>query len=122
MTNGDRGSSLATEIGRAIAAVYEWRGWMPETRARIRPDSAVFEALSGEYRIEGLEDFVITFRPGPDATLAIDVPGQGTMTFYAASPDEWFETADGDVMVIERDDAGNLTRAVVEDQTVLVPR
>jgi CubicO group peptidase (beta-lactamase class C family) len=122
MTNGDRGSSLATEIGRAIAAVYEWRGWQPETRARIRPDSAVYAALSGEYRIEGLGDFTITLRPGPDGTLAIDVPGQGTMTFHAASADEWFETADGDVMVIERDEAGNVTRAVVDGQTVLIPR
>ena len=122
MTNGDRGSALAGEIGRAIAVAYEWPDGGPEARARVHLDPAVVEALTGEYEIEGLEDLVITAKPGPDGTLEFDVPGQGTMTFHAASADEWFELADGDVMLIERDEEGNVSRAVVGEQTVLIRR
>jgi CubicO group peptidase (beta-lactamase class C family) len=122
MTNGDRGSALAGEIARAIAMAYEWPDGRPEARARVQLDSAVVEALAGEYEVEGLEDFVITATPGPGGTLEFDVPGQGTMTFHAASTDEWFELADGDVLVIERDDEGNVNRAVLGEQTVLIRR
>jgi CubicO group peptidase (beta-lactamase class C family) len=122
MTNGDRGSPLAGEIARAIAVAYDWPEGKPEARARVHLDSAVVAALAGEYEIEGLADFIITAQPGPDGTLEIDVPGQGTMTFHPASADEWFELADGDVMVIERDDQGNVRRAVVGGQTVLIRR
>lgn len=122
MTNGDRGSALAGEIARAISVAYEWPEGRPEARSRVHLEPDVVETLAGEYEIEGLEDFVITAGPGPDGTLEVVVPGQGTMTFHPASADEWFELADGDVMEIERDDEGNVRRAVVGGQTVLIRR
>jgi CubicO group peptidase (beta-lactamase class C family) len=122
MTNGDRGGALAAEIGRAIATAYDWSGGQPERRSRIHPEPSAIAAIAGEYEIEGLDDFVITARPGPDGTLEMDVPGQGTMRFYASSEDEWFDLADGGVMLIERDGEGNVLRAVNEGETVLIKR
>jgi len=122
MTNGDRGSPLAGEIARAVAESYDWPGGKSEVRSRIRPDASVFEEISGEYDLEGMEDFIITLSPGNDGALNVVVPGQGTMVFYAASADEWFDLSDGDVMVFQRDADGNVIRAVNDGTTVMIKR
>jgi hypothetical protein len=122
MTNGDRGSALAGEIARAIAVARGWPIHGPERKSRVILDSAAMEALTGEYDLEGAPDFVIELRPGANGALEVVVPGQGTMIFYATSEDEWFELADGDVMMIERDEAGNVVGAVNDGTTRMIKR
>ncbi len=122
MTNGDRGSALAGEIARSVADAGDWPINRPETKSRVTLDASVVDALSGEYEIEGVPDFEIEFRPGEDGTLEVVVPGQGTMVFYSTSADEWFETSDGDVMMIERDAEGDVVGAVNAGTTRLIRR
>ncbi len=122
MTNGDRGGGLATEIARAIASVRDWPILAPETRSRVVLDASEMEELTGEYDLVGAPEFVIDFRAGDNGTLEVIVPGQGTMVFYATSRDEWFDLSDGDVMVIERDEQGNVVGAVNDGTTRLVKR
>jgi len=110
MTNGDLGGPLASEIARAIAGARGWPINQPETRTRMRPQAAEIEPLLGEYDVEG-PDLVVEVRAGEDATLELTVTGQGTFTYYASSPDEWFDPSDGEVVTFERDAEGDVIAA-----------
>ncbi len=122
MTNGDAGGALAAEMARAIAAVRGWPVHRVETRVRMRPEAAEIAALAGNYDVEGADDFVVEVRPGDDATLEFIVPGQGAFTWYATSPDEWFDPSDGQELTVERDEDGNVTGVLLDGETRLVRR
>ncbi|HYI96983.1 MAG TPA: serine hydrolase domain-containing protein, partial [Bryobacteraceae bacterium] len=112
MTNGDNGSSLASEILRSIAAEYNWSDHKVQTRTPLSMSKEQLAAFVGTYKASGGE-ITITVNgkgihvrtPGPTAEL---LPESLTKFFPIADgvPSFTFEkNADGKVIGFQ---AGNM--------------
>jgi CubicO group peptidase (beta-lactamase class C family) len=62
MTNSDNGSELSNEILRAIARQYGWPGYLPEPIATAKLSPADLVPLSGRYRLNSDEAFLLSVR------------------------------------------------------------
>ena len=62
MTNSDNGSDLSNEILRAIAWQYGWPGYLPEPIATVKQGRAYLLPLSGRYRLNADEAFLLSVR------------------------------------------------------------
>ena len=106
MTNGDQGGALAMEIIRGVSQTYAWPGYKPEVRAsrKLGPDELA--AYEGNYVTEDL-GLTVTVSAG-DGVLQLVVPGQGEPTLHAdvSEPDTFFDLADGQEVIFERDESG----------------
>lgn len=117
MTNGDQGSALAGEILRGLSELYGWPGFRPEVRSHRPLSDEEMADYTGEYAMSEQPGFVLRVSAG-DGTLTLDVTGQGTYTLHAVpdAPDEFFDASDGQGLVFERDEGGQVTGVMVQGQ------
>lgn len=111
MTNGDRGSALAQEIIRSVAAAYAWpvEDFQPRVRARRALPPEALAEYAGEYLLAERPGFVVTIRAG-DGVLQVSVPGQGDSTVHPAmETDAFFDRDDGSELRFTRDEDGAVT-------------
>lgn len=123
MTNGDRGSQLAAEIVRSVAAAYGWPvpEFQPETRARRTLASETLGTFAGDYEMEDRPGFVVKIRAG-EGVLVVAVPGQGESSLHPAVEDDtFFDPNDGSEIRFERDEGGRII-AVETDNGVRLER
>ena len=124
MTNGDRGSLLAAEIVRSVAAAYGWpvSDLQPRMRERRALDRAALLELAGEYVLEGRPDFVVTVQAG-EGVLLVTAPGQGESRVHpAVEVDTFFDRDDGGELRFVRDERGAITGVENDAGTRLVRR
>lgn len=121
MTNGDQGSSLAMEIIRGVSEAYGWPGYKPEVRASRRLTPEELADYEGSYVLEQM-DLTVTVSAG-EGILQLVVPGQGEPALHAdaSEPDTFFDLADGQEVVFERDESGAV-RAFVAGGTTRLER
>ena len=112
MTNGDRGTTIAPEIVRAVAREYRWAGLSPVERTQGTSDPAVYKDFAGRYEIP---------TRSPPVVLVIETDGgrlyRGTGPMRAEllpeTPTTFFAT-DGDLRIeFLRDASGKVTEARV---------
>lgn len=111
MTNGDRGSALAQEVIRSVAAAYAWpiEDFQPRVRARRAAAAETLTEYAGEYLLADRPGFVVSIRVG-DGVLVVSVPGQGESDVYpAVEEDTFFDRDDGSELRFTRDEEGAVT-------------
>jgi CubicO group peptidase (beta-lactamase class C family) len=119
MTNGDQGSALAAEILRSISQAYDWPGYKPTIRTARFPSGEELAVFEGRYVMEGGE--IEARVRAAEGMLEVDVPGQGTVTLHAdaEAPDSFFDLEDGQTIVFERDEEGEVVALVAGGQARL---
>ncbi|HEU6451856.1 MAG TPA: serine hydrolase [Gemmatimonadaceae bacterium] len=110
MTNSDAGAALYMEVVRAVARVYDWPDFRPETRTVVQAAPGVIEPYAGDYVLD--KDFVITItRDG--GQLFASYPGQPKTRLLAESETQFFPEGNALRLTFERDGKGRVTHLVV---------
>ena len=110
MTNSDAGAALYMEVVRAVARVYDWPDFRPETRTVVQVAPGVIEPYAGDYVLD--KDFVITItRDG--GQLFASYPGQPKPRLLAESETQFFPEGNALRLTFERDGKGRVTHLVV---------
>jgi CubicO group peptidase (beta-lactamase class C family) len=110
MTNSDAGAALYMEVVRAVARVYDWPDFRPETRTVVQVAPKVIEPYVGDYVLD--KDFVIRItRDG--GQLFASYPGQPKARLLAESETQFFPEGNALRLTFERDGKGRVTHLVV---------
>lgn len=110
MTNSDAGAALYMEVVRAVARVYDWPDFGPETRKVVQVAPEVIEPYAGDYVLD--KEFVITVsRDG--GQLFASYPGQPNTRLLAESETQFFPEGNALRLAFERDGKGRVTHLVV---------
>jgi hypothetical protein len=110
MTNSDAGAALYMEVVRAVAHVYDWPDFRPETRKVVQVAPKVIEPYVGDYALD--QDFVISItRDG--GQLFASYPGQPKTRLLAESDTQYFPEGNAMRFTFERDGKGRVTQLVV---------
>ena len=117
MTNGDQGGALAGEILRGLSELYGWPGFRPEVRSRRLLSAEELAEYAGEYRRVGQGDVVVSVTPG-QGTLRLEVPDEVPRILHGVpgAPDAFFNASDGQTVVFQRDEGGEVTAVVAGGQ------
>jgi hypothetical protein len=87
MTNGDKGSEVASEILRTIAREYQWPDFAPPERTLNAIEPSSFDLYVGAYRLKSGE--TVTFWRD-DTHFKSRVSGQGAVEIFPTSEHEYF--------------------------------
>lgn len=87
MTNGDRGSALASEVLRAISAEYGWTEYRPAVKKVAAVPKEVLQQYAGEYDLPRDKRATVTVR---DGYLRLDVPGEAGFDLWPESETKFF--------------------------------
>jgi CubicO group peptidase (beta-lactamase class C family) len=110
MTNSDAGAALYMEAVRAVARVYDWPDFRPETRTVVQVAPDVIEPYVGDYVLD--QDFVIAItRDG--GQLFASYPGQPKTPLLAESDTQFFPEGNALRLTFGRDGKGRVTHLVV---------
>jgi CubicO group peptidase (beta-lactamase class C family) len=110
MTNSDAGAALYMEVVRAVARVYGWPDFEPETRTVVKVAPDVVEPYVGEYVLDS--DFVITVtRQG--GQLFASYPGQPKARLLAESDTVFFPEGNQLRLTFVRNADGRVTHLMV---------
>jgi CubicO group peptidase (beta-lactamase class C family) len=110
MTNSDAGAALYMEVVRAVAHVYGWPDFEPETRTVVQVAPDVVKPYVGEYVLDS--DFVITVTQ-QGGQLFASYPGQPKARLLAESESQFFPEGNALRLTFERDGKGRVTQLVV---------
>ena len=110
MTNSDAGAALYMEVVRAVARVYDWPDFAPETRTVVQVAPDVLQRYAGEYVLD--EDFVITVTD-EDGQLFASYPGQPRARLLAESDTQFFPEGNALRLTFQQDEKGRVTQVVV---------
>jgi len=117
MTNGDRGSSLADEILRAVDRVYGWGRFTPEEKAAVQLTDHQLAEFAGTYRLNDQIQFEI--RPADRQLLLHQLWDDVQLQLYAESDTAFFEPENGYELVFSRDESGRVQQFVANGRTVV---
>ncbi len=111
MTNGDRGSGVASEILRAIAREYGWPDYQPteKTVAPINPE--VYPSYVGKYEVSGAS-VTISTEAGRLYVLAPPL-GPQRIQLYPSAEDQFFMLEDNLEFRFVKDAQGGVTELQV---------
>ena len=118
MTNSDAGGALYMEVVRAVAHVYGWPDFEPETRTVVKVAPDVLQQYVGEYEL------------APDAVLAVTLdggrlyatyPGESRLPLLAESDTAFFPEGSPTRVSFERDAGGSVTQLVLHMGSREVP-
>ncbi len=110
MTNSDAGAALYMEVVRAVARVYGWPDFAPETRTVVQVAPDVLQKYVGDYEL------------GPDAVLAVTLdggqlygtyPGESRLPLLAESEKQFFPEGSPTRVTFEEDANGRVTHLVL---------
>lgn len=110
MTNSDAGATLYMEVVRAVARVYDWPDFAPETRTVVQVAPSVIEEYVGEYALDG--NFVISITRDGDQLFA-SYPGQPKARLLAESETQFFPEGNALRLTFARDGKGRVTHLTV---------
>src|SRR5690606_5716502 len=108
--NSDAGGALYMEVVRAVAHVYGWPDFEPETRTVVKVAPDVLQKYVGEYEL------------APDAVLAVTLdggqlyatyPGESRLPLLAESDTTFFPEGSPTRVSFERDAGGSVTQLVL---------
>jgi len=106
MTNAERGSRLADEVMRSIAAAYHWPDFQTKVRAVVTVDPKVLATYTGTYELTPTFSIVVTVENGGLATQA---SGQSKVPMLAESETKFFPTGFDAEIEFFKDDQGNVS-------------
>lgn len=86
MTNGDRGSTIASELLRSISSEYGWTEYRPISKKVAKVPNETLGLYAGEYRVPGGR-VKVTVR---DGYLRIDAPGGAAYDLWPESETKFF--------------------------------
>ena len=110
MTNAQGGSRLASELISAIAVAYNWPGWQPPVRTKVKVDPAVLARYVGTYQLT--PDFSVTFTLEGDQ-LMTQATHQPKFPVYPESQTRFFLTiVDAEVEFVP-DDKGQFNSVIL---------
>jgi hypothetical protein len=142
MTNGSGGGALMLEVLRAIAAEYDWKGYLPKPIRPIPMDDEQLDAYTGRYRAgpdravvltrgngvllhrDALRDGVIPLYPVADDTFRYserfpeprvfvrDEAGAFSTIEIRGTDETWKRLAGGEILPIELVEAGRVDEAI----------
>ena len=130
MTNASRGGEVADEILNAIANVYGWEGYLPETIQPVELGANELDTYTGRFRAG--PDQVVVLTAGDGFLLHREVLRPGAIPLYPVAPntfryseryDEAFNFVrgeDGSIESIESEAAG-ITWTRLADDELLAP-
>jgi hypothetical protein len=98
------------EVARAVAKVYDWPDFRPETRTVVQVAPDVIEPYVGDYVLDG--DFVISIT-SDGGQLFASYPGQPKARLLAESETQFFPEGNALRLTYERDAKGRVTHLVV---------
>lgn len=110
MTDSDAGAALYMEVVRAVAHVYGWPDFEPETRTVVELSPAVVEPYAGEYVLD--RDFVIEVTR-EDGQLFVSYPGQPKARLLAESETQFFPEGNQLRITFARGAKGRVTHLVL---------
>lgn len=110
MTNSDAGAALYMEVVRAVAHVYGWPDFQPETRTVVQVAPDVLERYVGEYELSPRDVVTITRQEGQ---LYGAYPGESRLPLLAESETQFFPEGSPTRVTFERDADGRVTQLVL---------
>ena len=110
MTNSDAGAALYMEVVRAVAQVYGWPDFKPETRTVVQVAPKVLEAYVGDYVLD--QDFVISVTQ-ESGQLFASYPGQPKARLLAESETQFFPEGSQLRLTFARNADGRVTHLTV---------
>ncbi len=119
MTNGERGSTLAKEIVRGVAAAWDWQAHAAHVRSARRLPPEQLAAYVGTYERAG-GGAAVTITAG-DGVLRAASPGQSGSVLHADGDreDAFFDTEDGQDITFGRNAMGDVVTLVAYGNLVL---
>lgn len=110
MTNAQGGERLASQLMSAIAVAYNWPGWQPPVRTKVKVDPATLARYVGTYQLA--PDFSITFTLEGDQ-LMTQATNQPKFPVYPESQTKFFLTVVDAEVEFVTDDKGQVTAAIL---------
>lgn len=111
MTNSDGGGSLRLDVVRAVASVYGWPDYQPETRSVIEVDSSTIADYVGTYEFS--PDEVITITQEGNQLFA-DVANLSKFPLLANTKTKFFRNGDKAWVIFERDANGRVSHLTLD--------
>jgi CubicO group peptidase (beta-lactamase class C family) len=110
MTDSDAGAALYMEVVRAVAHVYGWPDFKPETRTVVQVAPNVVERYVGDYVVD--RDFVISVTQ-ESGQLYASYPGQPRARLLAESETQFFPEGNQLRLTFARGAKGRVTHLTV---------
>jgi CubicO group peptidase (beta-lactamase class C family) len=113
MTNGDRGSQLASEIIRAVAKEYGWPALQPSVKTTVSVDPAILAPLTGRYELRPGKIVDVVLEAG---TLFV-IDGKERIELFPESPTRFFELVETNELEFVKDADGKISHVIIGGQT-----
>ncbi|HLL77257.1 MAG TPA: serine hydrolase [Pyrinomonadaceae bacterium] len=114
MTNGDRGSALATEVLRSIAREYGWDDFKSVERELARVNPKIYEAYAGDYEIKVNPQLTVVLNFSVEGgKLLAQQQGGPKREWLPSSETEFFSTSSGNTIKFSKDGQGAVTGFVL---------
>ncbi len=108
MTNVDDGDSLALEIIRGIAHVYDWPDIHPREKALAQVDPGVYDAYAGQYQYVDEPDYGILVTRQGERLFMRGLPDGRSVELWPESETRYFVVENGAEMTFVRDSTGDV--------------
>ena len=101
------------DVARAVATVYDWPTFQPETRTVVEVPAETLTDYVGDYQLpSGVE---ITVAREEDQ-LFVDVPGEDTVPLLAESKAVFFPKGEKARLAFKRDSTGRVTHFILHQE------
>ena len=113
MTNSEAGGGLMFDVARAVATVYDWPTFQPETRTVVEVPAETLADYVGDYQLpSGAEITVIR----DEDQLFVDVPGEDTVPLLAESKAVFFPKGEEARLAFKRDSTGRVIHFILRQE------
>jgi CubicO group peptidase (beta-lactamase class C family) len=113
MTNSEAGGGLMFDVARAVASVYQWPTFQPETRTVVEVPTETLADYVGDYQLPSGAEITVT---RDEDQLSVDVPGEDTVPLLAESKSVFFPKGEEARLAFKRDSTGRVTHFILHQE------
>ena len=113
MTNSEAGGGLMFDVARAVASVYQWPTFQPETRTVVEVSTETLADYVGDYQLPSGAEITVT---RDEDQLSVDVPGKDTVPLLAESKSVFFPKGEEARLAFKRDSTGRVTHFILHQE------
>ena len=113
MTNSEAGGGLMFDVARAVATVYDWPTFQPETRTVVEVPTETLADYVGDYQLPSGAEITVT---RDKDQLSVDVPGEDTVPLLAESKAVFFPKGEEARLAFKRDSTGRVTHFILRQE------
>ena len=113
MTNSEAGGGLMFDVARAVASVYQWPTFQPETRTVVEVPTETLADYVGDYQLPSGAEITVT---RDEDQLSVDVPGEDTVPLLAESKSVFFPKGEEARLAFKRNSTGRVTHFIFRQE------